>query len=615
MAAYIASVIYLLLLHLLLVGSLLGLHGGEQKNLLDGVGVGQEHGESINTASPSGSRGKTVLEGSAEGLVDHLGLVVSGILLSSLLLESLSLVKGIVQLGVGVTDLLGGNKDLESLTDTGSVSRVLGQRRHHLGVAVDKGGVDARVLKVVANQLVQHSGVGERRSAGKTDLLELILQELVGLGGVELVSRRELDAQLLLKSADDIESLPGSSEVDGDSLTLGALGLVLNLVSSGDLLDHLGEEQLGGLHEIVDVGVGLVELTGGELGVMGLVNTLVSELSANLVDSLHSSNNKLLEVQLGGNSHVHVQVEVVVVGDKGLGGGSSSNDVHHGGLDLNEVLVVQELSDVLDDLGSHNESLSGGVVHDQIQVSLSESGLDVLESGLVGRQHMQRRSQQNQLLAEDGKLALTALLGLSSAGVTSDTNDISSSDKIVDSPVSLVVLALGHDLHGLALLMKHVESQLGAGSSQSVDSASNRDLLVLFDLSSSQTLVLVDKLIDLGSHVELVGVRVGGLGLSQSVNLSRSDLKVLVGGQLLLVGALLLLLGLGLGGGLLGLLLGQISQLLSLLELGLGDLLAGLLVEIGLGKSLGGFLDIRHVVVVEEEDLKKLFTHMAQISR
>jgi hypothetical protein len=108
-----------------------------------------------------------------ESLVDTLCLVIALSLLPALLLESLSLVERIVQLGVGVTDLLGSNECLETFTDTGSRSVVLGERRHDLRVTnycrtghlvivlsrrkpsrlTDEGRVDALVLNVLADKL------------------------------------------------------------------------------------------------------------------------------------------------------------------------------------------------------------------------------------------------------------------------------------------------------------------------------------------------------------------------------------------------------------------------------------------------------------------------------
>jgi hypothetical protein len=88
-----------------------------------------------------------------EGLVDTLSLVVSLVLLPCLLLEPLSLVERIVQLGVGVADLLGSDESLEPFAKTRSGSMTLGQRRHDLRVSDDERGVDALVLDELADEL------------------------------------------------------------------------------------------------------------------------------------------------------------------------------------------------------------------------------------------------------------------------------------------------------------------------------------------------------------------------------------------------------------------------------------------------------------------------------
>jgi len=54
------------------------LHGREEEDLLDVVGVGQEHGDAIDAHAPAGRRRKAVLQGGAEALVEEHGLVVAG---------------------------------------------------------------------------------------------------------------------------------------------------------------------------------------------------------------------------------------------------------------------------------------------------------------------------------------------------------------------------------------------------------------------------------------------------------------------------------------------------------------------------------------------------------
>ena len=61
---------------------------------------------------------------------------------------------------------------------------------------------------------------------------------------------------------------------------------------------------LGEVQEIVVVCVGHVELAACVLRIVSLIDAFVSEILANFVDSIESTNNKLLEVKLGSYTHV-----------------------------------------------------------------------------------------------------------------------------------------------------------------------------------------------------------------------------------------------------------------------------------------------------------------------
>lgn len=170
----------------------------------------------------------------------------------------------------------------------------------------------------------------------RTHLLAQIPKELVGLFSVQLVSRRELNVELLLKLFDHVESLEGRREVDvHDGLVFAlAFRVVLNLVAAGDLLDKTAKHALGQVHEIILIGIGHVKFADAELGVVGHVDAFVTEDTTDFEDSVETTNNELLEVQLRGNAEVKVKVESVVVGNEWLSSGTTSNHVHHRGFDL-----------------------------------------------------------------------------------------------------------------------------------------------------------------------------------------------------------------------------------------------------------------------------------------
>lgn len=76
--------------------------------------------------------------------------------------------------------------------------------------------------------------------------------------------------------------------------------------------------------------------------------TFVTELAADLVDSVESTNDELLQEQLGSDTKIELHVQLVVVSLERSGCSTTSDLVHHGCLNLEEVALVEVLADVLD---------------------------------------------------------------------------------------------------------------------------------------------------------------------------------------------------------------------------------------------------------------------------
>jgi hypothetical protein len=113
------------------------------------------------------------------------------------------------------------------------------------------------------------------------------------------------------------------------------------------------------------------------------IHALISELSAHLIDSVQSTDDEHLEVELRSDTEVHIQVKIVVVSNERLGGGTTGLGVKHGGLDSDEIPVIEPAADVGVDLGTGDEDVSDIVVHHEIEVALAESLLGVLEAIVV----------------------------------------------------------------------------------------------------------------------------------------------------------------------------------------------------------------------------------------
>jgi len=252
----------------------------------------------------------------------------------------------------------------------------------------------------------------------------------------------------------------------------------------------------------VVVGVGHVELAHGELGVVRHVDALVAEVAADLVDPVDAAHHQHLQVQLGRDPHEQVHVQVVVVGDEGLGGGAARDHVHERGLDLEEAQVVEERAQVLDDLGLGHELLLHLVVHHQVQVALSVAGLLVLEAVVHVRHLVEAGRQDGDLDGPDAQLA-----GLGAAGLAAHAHDVAELDAVHDREVGLALVEarVGHDLDLVRLAAQVEEAQLLAHGALRVDAAGHGDHVVAH-LLVLQGRVLVDE----GRHgdldVELVRV-------------------------------------------------------------------------------------------------------------
>ncbi len=111
---------------------------------------------------------------------------------------------------------------------------------------------------------------------------------------------------------------------------------------------------------------------------MGEVNSLVPEDTADLVNSIKTTDNELLEIKFRRNTEVQVKVKVVVVGNKGLGSGATGNHTCHRCFDFEEAQRVKEASDIVDDTTASIEYATRILGKNKIEITLSISRLLVL---------------------------------------------------------------------------------------------------------------------------------------------------------------------------------------------------------------------------------------------
>ena len=260
-----------------------GLHRGEQNDLPDGVAVGKQHDTAVDADAQTARGRHTVLQGGKEVLVHHAGFVISLIPQLHLLLEAAPLVDGVVELGEGVAHLTVADEQLEPLGEPGVLGGPLGQWGHIHRMHGDEGGLDQPLLHLLIKALIQGVAPGLVRGLGQL--------HADGLGGshrlLVTVDGHEVDAAVLLHRLMHRHAGPSGSQVD-------LLPLPLHLVGAQDLLGGGGEQVLEQIHHVVEIGVGLVELHGGELRIVLRVHALIAENATDLIHPVQTAHNETL---------------------------------------------------------------------------------------------------------------------------------------------------------------------------------------------------------------------------------------------------------------------------------------------------------------------------------
>ena len=194
----------------------------------------------------------------------------------------------------------------------------------------------------------------------------------------ELPALHDLDADLLRVGAGPVKVvqiiLGDALRVLEDCLPHGEAGKRLREIDDERLLallsvpdDRIAENRggkvpehvLGEVDEIMIVGVGHVEFHHGELRVVADIDALVPEVAVELEHPLESADNEALQIELRSDSHVHVDVKGVVMGDERPCVRAARNGVHHGGLDFHEALALHVAADLARELRADHEGPAG----------------------------------------------------------------------------------------------------------------------------------------------------------------------------------------------------------------------------------------------------------------
>src|SRR5206468_3505331 len=168
---------------------------------------------------------------------------------------------------------------------------------------------------------------------------------------------------------------------------------------------QLDEEGLRQLHQVGVVGVRLIELERRELGVVHRRGSLVPEVPVDLVDALEAAHEQALEVELGGDAQVEVEVEGVVMCLERPGDRAAGDRLHHRRLDLEEAARVEEGADPTNEPRAHREAPARLGFDDEVHVALPIARLHVLQSLPLLGKWPERLGQERKALHGDRQLS------------------------------------------------------------------------------------------------------------------------------------------------------------------------------------------------------------------
>ncbi len=332
-----------------------------------------------------------------------MGLLVAGGAIAQLVLEALALIQRIVDLRVGVPELLRRQVDLEPAGESGIVEPLLGERGGFDRKVGDEGGRDQCGLCVDLVQLLDQSA--ERRLLvcveGRADASARVASMLQG---IQFLRR---DSGVPADSLQHGQAGPGPGAQVDLCAAPGEGGSAVQRRADRDV--HLLDE----LHDVIQVHVGLVELHEREFGIVPGGNSLVAEYAADLVHLFESADDEPFEIELDGDAKLEVVVQRVVVRCERPRRGASGDDLKHGRLDLQKPALVQKSPHCGHDPAAGDQRVARFGIGVQIEIPVTVSVLLVGQSAvndaglvrLAERDHPEGLRQQCELLDVQRALA------------------------------------------------------------------------------------------------------------------------------------------------------------------------------------------------------------------
>ena len=364
------------------------LHCGEQQYVADGLVVGKQHDHTVDTDTQTACRGQAVFQRRDVVFVHHLRFIVALRLCTYLCGKTFVLVHRVVKLAKSIAHFACVHKELETLRQSVVGRLFLGKGAYFHGIVVDKRRLDKLLFHKVVKQLVH----GMSPSALALGQLHSFC--FCGGNGLFVVHIRQVNADKLGNSFQHGHLRP-IVEVDCH-ITVRQQACAQHRV--GNIVEHT----LGNVHHATEIGVRLIQLYRGKLWVVFEVHALVAELTSDFVHFVKAADNQPLQVQFRSDTHVHVDVQRIVVSDERTSICTACNRVEDGRFHFQISACVQKLADSLQNTATqHKRALYLGV-GDKVNVALAISRFHVLQAVELLRQRQQRLAKQLDAVQLDG---------------------------------------------------------------------------------------------------------------------------------------------------------------------------------------------------------------------
>ena len=116
--------------------------------------------------------------------------------------------------------------------------------------------------------------------------------------------------------------------------TLGILSRIHDLSRTQHFSSHLAQHVFCEIHQVIKVGVGLIELQHGELRIMSRGQTFIAEVAVDLVDALKATHYQTLQIKLRRNTQVHINIQRIMVSHKRTCHSTTRNNLQHWGFNF-----------------------------------------------------------------------------------------------------------------------------------------------------------------------------------------------------------------------------------------------------------------------------------------